>query len=260
MPETIAEIDGVVFRGRFAGFAQPLEVALPDGETVLLRPWPYHAHIAALSESLFAGEAGLMLDAPYFASRVLSWSGVPSARLAALAPLALWWAAGGEDEKGAEPGDLGSSCVTLRPWSERERLAALLAARQAGTFDAPAYLDRMVRASVAGFTPAARLEDIDSLATARLLDAVVALNAPDLAADPLLGGGAEAAEAARAILSLCRALGWTPAQILAAPAVEIDRMRHLLMLAEPARAPRQLSRPRLADRPDAVVIQFEDAP
>ncbi len=259
MPETIAEIDGVAFRGRFAGFAQPLEVVLPDGEPVSLRPWPYRAHMAALSESLFAGDAGLMLDTQYFASRVLAWSGVPPGHLTALAPLALWWAAGGKGEAAVDSCDLGTIQVALRPWSERERLAALLSARHGDTFDAPAYLDQMVRASVAGFTPAARLDDLDSHATMRLLDAVVALNAPDLAADPLLDG-VDTAEAASALIALCRALGWTPAQILAAPAVEIDRMRHLLTLAESGRAHPRVHRPRLAEYPDAVVIQFEESP
>jgi len=232
MPEAIAEIDGMVFHGRFAGFAQPLEVMLPDGDPVSLRPWPYRAHLAALSESLFAGEAGLVLDTQYFASRVLAWSDVPSAHLDTLAPLALWWAAGGDTVPPAEPGDLGATRATLRPWTERERLAALLAARHGDAFNAPVYLDSMVRASVIGFSPAARLDDLDSHATARLLDAVVALNAPDPATDPLLGG-VESAEAARAVLALCRAVGWTPAQVLATPAVEIDRLRHLLALAEP---------------------------
>lgn len=245
MPEAIAEIDGMVFRGRFSGFDQPLEVMLPDGDPVLLRPWPYRAHLAALGESLFAGEAGLVLDTQYFASRVLAWSDVPPARLDTLAPLALWWAAGGDAAPTADPLDLGTTRATLRPWTERERLTALLAARQGDAFNAPVYLDSMVRASVAGFSPEALLDELDSQATARLLHAVVGLNAPDPADDPLLGGGTHAAEAARATLALCRALGWTPSQVLATSAVEIDRLRHLLALAEPdvisprARAHRQ---------------------
>jgi hypothetical protein len=257
--DIIAEIDGVAFRGRFAGFAQPLEVRQPGQPPVSLRPWPYRAHMQALSESLFAGHGGLTLDGLYFASRVLGWSGIPDARLAALAPLALWWAAGGDHETGSDPCDLGVSRVTLRPWSEGDRLAALRAVRRMHTFDAPAYLDRMVRASVAAFTPATQLDTLDSHATARLLEAVVALNASDPAEDPLLGDGPDGAETARTILALCRALGWTPAQVLAAPAVEIDRLRRLLALAEPVPAPARSVRSRLADHPDAVIIRFEGA-
>jgi hypothetical protein len=251
----IAEIDGVVFHGQFNGFAEPLKVQLPAGGTLALRPWRYADHIAALRQSLFGGESGLILDSQYFASRVLAASQIAQAHLPALAPIALWWAGGGEDKPPHEEHDLGSCCATLRPWTEAERLAALRAASHAGTFDPPLYLDRMVRASAVAFTPHTPLDRLDSLATARLLDAVVALNAPDPAGDPLLTADAEDA---RAMLALCRRLGWTPAQILAAPAAEVDRMRRLLALAEPA--PQRVVRTgeRLADYADATVIQFGD--
>jgi hypothetical protein len=251
----IAEIDGVVFRGQFNGFAKPLQVALPAGDMFALQPWRYADHMAALRESLFGGDSGLILDSQYFASRVLAASQIPEVHLPTLAPIALWWAAGGEDPPPHEQRDLGTCRVTLRQWTEGERLAALRAAHHAGTFDAPLYLDRMVRASAVAFAPDSQLEQLDSLATARLLDAVVTLNVPDWSADPVLTGGDEEA---RALLELCRRLGWTPAQILAAPAPEVDRMRRLLELLDPA--PQRIMRTggRLADHPDATVIQFGD--
>ena len=249
----IAEIDGVTFHGHFRGFAQPLEVMLPGGEQLFLRPWRYAMHIAALRESLFSGESGLTLDSQYFASRVLAASEVAQTHLPTLAPIALWWAAGGDGDPPPDTRDLGTCRVTLRPWTEAERLSALHAARHADTFDAPLYLDRMVRASAVAFAPHTRLEDLDSRATARLLHAVVALNLPDPADDPLMAGGAEEA---RIILAMCRTLGWTPGQILATPAAEVDRMRRLLALAETAPARPARARGRLADYRDATVIQF----
>nr|WP_294518350.1 hypothetical protein [uncultured Rhodopila sp.] len=251
----IVEIEGVMFQGAFNGFAEPLTVVQPAGGTFALLPWRYADHMAALRQSLFLGDHGLLLDSQYFASRVLGASGIAEAHLPALAPIALWWAGGGEDAPPHEADDLGTCRATLRPWTEAERLAALRAASRAGSFDPPLYLDRMVRASALAFAPEMQLDRLDSLATARLLDAVARLNMPDPADDPLLSGGAEEA---RAMLALCRALGWTPAEILAAPAAEIDRMRRLLALAEPA--PQRAARPggRLADFADATVIRFGD--
>lgn len=253
MSAPIVEIDGVVFRGQFNGFAKPLKIALPVGDIFVLQPWRYADHMAALRQSLFCGDSGLILDSQYFASRVLAASQIPEVHLPTLAPIALWWAAGGEDQPPHDEGDLGTCRVTLRQWTEGERLAALRAAHHAGTFDPPLYLDRMVGASAVAFAPESELDQLDSLATARLLAAVVTLNVPDAAADPLLTGGEEEA---RAMLALCRRLGWTPAQILAAPAAEVDRMRRLLELVDPA--PQRIMRTggRLADHRDATVIQF----
>src|SRR5271166_1341466 len=121
----IAEVDGVMFHGRFAGFDQPFDVIGLDAEPARLLPWSYHAHMDALRETLFAGDDGLALDVRFFAARVLARSGIGEERLDALAPIALWWAAGGAEGAsgaGTERVDLGSTQARLRPWSERERL------------------------------------------------------------------------------------------------------------------------------------------
>ena len=254
----IAEVDGIAFAGRFAGFHLPLEVARTDGSWVCLPPWPYRAHLAALRESVFPVPSGLMLDAEFFASRVLAHAEAPPTLLPELLPILLWWAAGGdEDGNDEDPLDLGTTRVTVRQWSEGERLAALLASVQpAGgrrCFDMAGYLDSMVRACAVSFQPVARLEELDSRATARLLGAVIDANQP--------GALPDSPEFARMVLALCRRLGWTPAQVLAAPAAEIDRLRTLLALVTPEAPPaadRAGGLGGLADRPGSVVIRFED--
>ncbi len=278
MPSTIAEVDGTVFTGRFAGFGQPLEVDVPIGSqpdaVVSLLPWRYRDHMDALRDCVFVTDAGIDLDRTRFVTHVLRHAAVPDERCDGLTPLALWWAAGGDPPTSRPaPGetlDLGTWQVRLRPWSERERLAALLAARteDAGGeawLDAIGYLDAMVRASVTDIAPRATLDELDSHATTRLLDAVVALNVPDLDADPMLAGGPLARQAALNTLLLCRALGWTPSEVWAAPAAEVDRLLRLLALsqADAAVAPVQPRsvQPRsrgLADDPRATVFRFED--
>jgi hypothetical protein len=66
----------------------------------------------------------------------------------------------------------------------------------------------------------------------------------------------------RITLRLCRALGWTPTQVWATPAVEVDRLLRLLDRTASQRIDarrRPVSRaPSLADHPDATVIRIED--
>jgi hypothetical protein len=281
----IATIDGVKYSGSFRSFDTPLEVRLPDAPVVYLMPWRYRAHMAALRDCLVVRDGGLALDIVLLCSRVLADSDVPRELHAALAPLALWWAAGGGAELPAVPEDaewvdLGSTRARLRGWSERERVAALLAARIEATrtensdgapgFDIVGYLQAMVAGSVVGLASPEPVEMLDSRATACLLAAVVARNVPDLQAEPALQ--APMADAARQTLRLCRALGWTPSQVWSAPAAEIERLLHLLALVEPetpapetptgetptGARPAQWhsARRRIADHPDAVVLQF----
>ncbi len=89
------------------------------------------------------------------------------------------------------------------------------------------------------------------------LDAVARVNAP--ADDLSHGPGSD--ELARTTLRLCRALGWTPAQVWSAAATEIDALLALLERVEappplqppPPRAPARPGGP--ASDPDAVIIQ-----
>jgi hypothetical protein len=258
--QPIVELDGQLFSGRVDGFDAPLRVAAPDGRRLALQPWTYAEHMAALRDAVQGGGDGLTLDAGRFARRVLAASGLAAEEW--LAPLALWWAAGGmaaPPTTAAERVALGAGRdAVLRPWTEGERLAALSDALviedgEPRWLDAAGYLDAMVRSSVVALDPKLPVDTLDSFATARLLAAVVAHNVHDAAADPLLSAALPIATRQRT-LALCRALGWTPAQVLAAPSAEVQRLAALLAEGAPATAG-------LPGQPGAVVIRFaEDAP
>lgn len=269
MPARIVEADGATFAVQFHGFGNPLPVEPPSGRAACLLPWRYRQHLRALSDCISARGAALDLDRRRFAAQVLDNSGIGRTQHDELAPLALWWAAGGDEALPATPQtgawmDLGSARVRLRAWSERQRLSALTAAFSEGGdggdwFDVAGYLDTMVRQSVTELSGVDAIDELDAAATAGLLHAAVALNVPDPDTETLAHGGAHAQQAAARTLRLCRALGWTPSQVWAAPAADVDRMLTLLDLLEPA-ALRRSSAPssRLADHPDAVVIQIDD--
>ena len=174
-----------------------------------------------------------------------------SERWAALAPLALWWAA-------APGASVVGEGLPTRPWTFAERAQALVAAsdtQEGGGLDLKLdlYLHAMLHASAQhdGW------ERLPAAAGHRLLAEVVALNHPDLEEER----AAEPPALTRALLSVCRALGLTPSQVRALPAAEVDRVLDLLALdaaVNPAAAPRRPRRPKLADHPDAVVILAED--
>lgn len=274
------EVDGVPFEVRFQGFDRPLGVRLAGGGEVSLAPWTCREHLRALGLYLVPGQEGLTLDAPGFCGEVLARSGLSGAQADALAPLALWWASGGGETRAARAGDdgelrLGAYRFQLRPWTQGERMKALadgLGTRPEGgpAFDAATYLGAMLRASVRSVSPSGQqLEDLDAATTAGLLEAVVALNVPDGDSEGALQEQLRLGtqEMAATTLRLCRALGWTPSQVWATPAPEVDRLLRLLDHVEgpaavpPGRAPLARPRaPRLADHPDAIVIQIEDDP
>lgn len=267
MRQTDISVGGVTLSVGFEGFSHPLEVMAPDGEVVRLRPWTYAAHMAALRDSAVTEAGGLVLDRAGFAGHVLRHSGVTPAGRDWLLPLALWWAAGGEETAAvAVPGDvvdLGAAKARLRPWTEGERLAALGAMLvrddAAGDwFDGAGYLDAMVRRSLVALEPPAGLEALDSRAVARLLAAVTALNIVEPARDPLLSGVLPEPVVA-ATLELCRALGWTPAQVLGTSAAEVQRLLVLLRRAAPrANPPASARAAGLAAHPDATVFTFAE--
>ena len=263
MAPTILSVDGVAYNGRFGGFSCPLDVMAPDGLTLRLLPWTYAAHIATLRDCTSAAMGSLELDGVRYARRVLQNSGLDRASLAWLYPLALWWGAGGDAQDIAFHGngavDIGGVQAWLRPWTEGERLTALGAAfvrddRTGDWLDAAGYLDAMVRRSLVALDPAGILDELDSQQSARLLNAVIALNLPDPAADPLLSGALPQA-AVDATLGLCRNLGWTPAQVLATPAAEVQRLRALVQRVAPMPHPGGL-----AAEPGAVVFTFTEDP
>jgi hypothetical protein len=264
------EVDGHRFATGFRSFTQPLVIHLDDREDVCLLPWTYRENVKAMQECSQAQGGRLRLDVAQFARCVLAHSQIASDLHDHLAPLALWWAAGGEPTAAgsglAETAGwilCGARRARLRAWSEGERLRALSAAiverpGQEMWFDPFAYLDAMVQASVVELDPAGELGEFDAASAAALLNAVVAMNVSDTVPDADPGEGPAAREAAKGTLSLCRALGWTPSQVWAMPAPEVNRLLRLIALSEqPSAAPAARRGGRLADHPDAVVIAFE---
>ncbi|WP_018747316.1 hypothetical protein [Chitiniphilus shinanonensis] len=263
------QIADTVLPAHHAGGAAALCLAGPSGERWTLPPWTYRQHLAALRECVTVDGDGAALDSRRLADAVLATGDLPDTARDAAVALALWWAGGADTAPEAELRDgwidLDGVPAQLAPWTEGQRAQALgecLVGEDAEGvwFDAVGYLDRMARATLRQPAP----DTLHAAATQRLLNAVVALNVVDPEDRTLLGAGPAARETAQRTLRACRALGWTPSQVWAAPAAEIERVLQLLALAEtppassrpaPAAAPR---RPRLADHPDAFVIQFED--
>lgn len=251
----------------FEGFHQPLGISIGN-LALTLAPWTYRCHIDTLRASTRAAGTDLRLDTRHLTTAVLAALDLPDDLARALEPLALWWAAGGDEALPAPPSDgdwldLGpAGRARLHPWSERQRFAALSAALEGDGddtwFDPVAYLDAMVRASLLVLNGPAPLDELDARATAVLLHATVALNVVRDEDETLLEGGPAAREWAARTLRLCQALGWTPARVWATPAAEIDRLLRLLDLVRPQARPARA--PRLADHPDATVIRIDDDP
>jgi hypothetical protein len=264
----IIVVDEVAYPVRFRGFDATLETAGPDGEAVQLRPWTYREHMDALRLSLRPTVRGLKLDTENFCRCVLQQSGLPEDYAADLGGLALWWAGGGEPKAAtlASNGwlDLGPARVRLRAWSSAQRIRALARSviedESGESFDAVSYLDAMVRASIAATDPEVDLEQLNSAATALLLEAVVNLNAPAhlLPEAAVSGDAAVVKEHARTTLRLCASLGWTPSRVWATPAAEVDRLLALIDLTQPGTSAQSVRPASLADYPDSVVIYFED--
>jgi hypothetical protein len=124
-------------------------------------------------------------------------------------------------------------------------------------------LRHMIAAAVVAVQPADQdLMALGSIEGAKLLGAVTALCCVgQSAADSLLANSdGSSQELARTTLRLCQALGWTPSQVWATPAAEIDRLVALLdCVAGTAKPVSAVKKPRLSDYADAVTIRVEDA-
>lgn len=249
----------------FDGFHRPLGV-FAGNIALSLSPWTYRRHMEALRVTTHAAGTDLRLDTRRLAAAVLAGADLPDDLARKLEPVALWWAAGGDDALPSLPEegewlDLGAAGrARLHPWSERQRFSALSAALSGDGddtwFDPVTYLDGMVRASLQVLDGPLALDDVDARGTAVLLHATVALNLAGDQEDPLLDGGPAAREWAARTLRLCQALGWTPTRVWATPAAEIDRLLRMLDMLQPP--PRPARTPRLSDHPDATVIHIED--
>lgn len=271
MPRLALHLPGQPCTLDFEGFGRPLGVTA-GALHLRLAPWTYRRHLDTLRTCLHAADGELALDSARLADAVLNAPQLGAPERRRLDPLALWWAAGGDAPLPDAPATdawlpLGDGPVRarLRPWRERQRIAALDAALGDGGdgpawFDPVAYLDGMVRACLQQLDGPVALDDLDSRATAVLLHATVALNLDAGEDDRLLAGGPAARECAARTLRLCRALGWTPARVWATPAAEVDRLLRLLDLVQPAAPARPPDGRGLADHPDATVIRFDDDP
>lgn len=274
MEAAVIQVDGRDFRVHLGGPGDAGEVETSTGERVRLRRWHLDEHLRALDRHAWVDEAGLRFDADGFAREVLWDSGVPEDLFAELAPVALWWAAtgGAAARAGHESADgwvrAGAVRARLRPWTFAERSRALggsMTSQADGSreLSLERYLRAMLAASVVALEPAGMtLEMLDGGSAAGLLDAVVQLNDAGRREEDvtLEAADREARALAQVTLRLCRALGWTPSQVWATPAAEIDRLLALLQLTEtPSAPPAPAARtPRLSEYPDAVVIQVED--
>lgn len=280
-------IDETVFGIEFAGFDCSLRARLStthdmaansDGSVYLL-PWPCERHLANMARFAEIEQGSVVLDTEGYADELLRWCGVPEPQHLALRPLALWWACGIPPSRGLGEGyslatdqqgwlELRPGLrVQLRTWTWGEKLKSLSAHTKTMGDEmqlAPAgYLDDMLRASVVAFTSDTdsdvMLSQLDSQATQRLIQAVVSLNEPDrdefwthLPPDAI-----------GATLRICSELGWTPSQVHAAPASEIDHLLTLLDLAEGHatsldHSHRHSRHRRIEDFPDSIVIRFDD--
>ncbi|HVI03512.1 MAG TPA: hypothetical protein VM869_32685 [Enhygromyxa sp.] len=276
-------VDGVRWELDFVGFATSLRASSELGE-LRLRPWSCVEHFGAMRRHLRVGERGLELDGPGYADDLLS-SATIERRVHELGEslvrgLALWWAAGvapGERERAPRPDADGwlalddDRSARVRVWTWGERLLAQRAQLNEGEgerdFDPLGYLEGLLRACVVELvdrraSEPLELESLDAGATRLLLRAVTELNHPDPDDDPL----AQLSPAlAGSVLRLCAALGWTPERVLATPAFEVQRLLGLLDRVEVGRPAARSSgrrragsrRPRIADHPDAIVIQFD---
>lgn len=263
--ETVVEIDGFAYTLDFTGFEHPMNARLADYPRVSFQPWRFGEHLQALSVCLTVTADGLDLNETAFSRHILLINQIPSEWHDAYAPLALWWASGG----GAQPVALADGRyqltniqARLRPWCYAERLAALAKCQQTASggaqFDVIAYLLAMLRHSLVELQPPQALEALDSAAGTALLAAVIALNIHG--ASPAFSALLNAPHAAANLLKLCRALGWTPSQVLAAPAPEMDLMLALIERVDNASpsSPATAAAQGMASHPDAVVIRIED--
>lgn len=285
-PDTIIEVDGLPLAIHFEGYGRPLSARLPEGRSITLQPWSCREHLLALERNLRVAGGEIRLDEKGYALEVLTANGIRQELHQLAAPLALWWAAGGEgagaaceEETLAEGVDreagrpegagwltLGGSRFLLKPWTEGERMKALMERIDSSpegelSIDIVGYLELMLDETVAAADPPERdYHDLDGSATRALISAVVELNVPRAGWAPELAErlGRAPVELAGNTLRICRLLGWTPSRVWETPAAEIGRLLDLLDIVEesgPAPTPPLTG---LTAHPDTVIIKVEE--
>ena len=262
--ETIINIDSLSYHTNFTGFQNTMNAYVANQPVVSFQPWQLGAHLLALSNCLIISANGLGLNHQAFSYQILLHNNIPESVHAVYAPLALWWASGGNTVPiiiSADYYQLGNIRAKLRPWSCAERLLALAhckkESKQGTDFELAAYLSMMINVCVVTIDNDLKLDEVDSASSCALLSAVIALNIRS--ANPVDESLLNSKEAAQLNLRLCRALGWTPSQIMATPAAEIDLIVALLDKLEGGKPTKsRMSASKLTAYPDAVVIQIED--
>lgn len=248
-------------------------IETPESGKLELRPWTLGDHLAALAAGLNHANMGtLKLDPEAFAAEVLRRSAPKKTQVTApLQSLALWWAAGGLRDKTQRLNrELAPHWIAfddielqLHPWSWASRTRALAGSQgPSGKTHVVTYIEAMLRTSVRSCRrasdghplPQAAIWSLTGEHALRLLEEVLACNGfgePDEAW--MLDDPTRAADT----LWICQTLGWTPGQVWATPAHEIDRILQLRsqLLATSLRTTPQTG---LASHPDAVVIHVED--
>lgn len=277
--ECVVEIDCWKFRVHMHANPERPTLIFCGDEQIELQPWTLAHHLGALARGLRHEAEQLTLDRQAFAEEVLRRVSSPVKTSSdAYQSLALWWAAGAlttAPQPQIRPQNLeavygrgwlkfGDLEVRLGPWTWAERTLATNEFGASDRLDTVAYIEAMLRISTracrrvteGGAVVTADTGAIWSLAgihVLELLDAVLACNGLSDASTWMDEDPTRAAET----LWICQTLGWTPGQVWAAPAHEIDRLLRLRAQTRQKPAPTAALPGDLASHPDAVVIHVE---
>lgn len=263
-------IEGLRYAVTPGGVSGSLRATMREVE-VELAPWTWADHLAALRRHLRAQGGRLVLDEEGYAREVLRQATLDEESRAFLVPLALWWAAGGDRRAAPSTPDpagwvhLGAGLrAQIRAWSWRQRLAVMRACVEAvgdaHVVDPLGIVERLLATTllVLEHSDTGRVQQlgaVDAAVAHELLATLTELCMPS--PDPTDDAWHQDPAIAAQVLRLCGALGWTPSQVLDAPAAEVDVLRWLLERGEPGdAAPSRRRALRLHDHPDAMVLEF----
>lgn len=226
-----------------------------------------------LTDNLDTSTDEVSLDTQGFTQGVMTRLGVPEEFAQDLGPLVLWWTSAGDknipDSARADGWiDLGSARVRLRPWTFKERSQTLegcvvAESENAVTFNILDYLVSLLESSVAETDPKdLDIWMLDSAAATALVSAAVGVNMPIYSwmKNSDQGSLLDTRQIAMTTLRLCRALGWTPSQVWATPAPDVDELLEMLHFVESEApvSPGPVGMTGIFAHPDTVIIQIED--
>lgn len=267
------DIDGCDYTVVFNGFETQMSVIVDADTTFELHPWRFHDNLSALGRHVYIHDAKPFLDESAYAFEVLKKSSIPPKYHSTLTPLALWWAAGGDEDETEIVTEnqwhlIGNRRFLLRPWTGQERIQALSASvvhKDSDTefdYDYVKYLGELVKSCIIEVSPSMSIEELDSHTTALLLKRIIRINNCGDVADGSIedSGLSQLSESqAREILRLCQFLGWSPVKLLSLPASEIDQMSSMLDVIERPQAYKDTHMgSSLCRQPGAVVINITE--